>query len=178
MDSTKKIARYKMIIFGNERVGKTSLLERFVNNRFQDNYISTLGYNVYEKRIDDKDSGTEISLMIYDIGGQEKFREVRKKYAEGANTAFIVYDLTRLETFENIINWKNDLMAYAGNIPFIIIGNKNDLNETRQISEENGRKLSEQLGAIGFLETSAKTGIGVQEAFEKLAIETYKRYLK
>jgi small GTP-binding protein len=177
MDNTKKIARYKMIIFGNERAGKTSLLERFVNDRFQENYISTLGYNVYEKRIDHKD-GIEISLMIYDIGGQEKFREVRKKYAEGANTAFIVYDLTRLETFENIVNWKNDLMAYAGDIPFIIIGNKKDLTESRQVTEENGRELSIELGSIGFLETSAKTGEGVQDAFEKLALETYNRYMQ
>ncbi|MBD3230382.1 MAG: GTP-binding protein [Candidatus Lokiarchaeota archaeon] len=175
MESNKNVVRYKMVIFGNVKVGKTSLLERYVNDRFQDSYISTLGYNVYEKRISYKDS--EISLMIYDIGGQEKFREVRKKYAEGANTAFIVYDITNLESFENIVNWRNDLEQFSGDIPFVLIGNKVDLENSRKVSKEKGLELSKEINALDFIETSAKTGESVQKAFEECAIKTYDTYI-
>lgn len=175
MANNKSVVRYKMVIFGDTKVGKTSLLERYVNDRFKSSYISTLGYNVYEKRIPYKDS--EISLMIYDIGGQEKFREVRKKYAEGANTAFIVYDITNDESFENIKNWKNDLQEFSGDIPFVLIGNKIDLENQRKVSKEQGIQLSKKINALDFIETSAKTGSDVQKAFEQLAIKTYDSYI-
>jgi small GTP-binding protein len=171
MESDEKIFRYKMILFGSSGVGKTSLVERFVNDKFEENYISTIGYNVYEKWI--TQNGFVISLMIYDIGGQERFTELRQKYAQGADTAFIVYDITEMESFNALINWKNDLMNFAGDIPFIVIGNKKDLDDDRKVATERAKKIAKELGAIHFLETSAKTGEGVEEAFQKLAIKTY-----
>jgi small GTP-binding protein len=164
------IVRYKIILFGSASVGKTSVVERFINNRFEDEYLSTLGYNVYEKII--LYGSNEISLMIFDIGGQERFRELRKKYAEGADCAFIMYDITNAESFAEVENWVSDLREFAGPIPFILIGNKADLAQ-RQISTEAAQTLSSKIGALDFFETSAKTGHGVENAFVQLARKTY-----
>ncbi len=171
MNSEENLVRYKMILFGTVAVGKTSLLERFVNDKFEENYICTLGYNVYEKLI----SYTEctISLVIYDIGGQEGYRDLRKRYAQGAHTAFIIYDITNQDSFIDIIKWKSDLIEFAGNIPFIIIGNKMDLKDKRQVPKDKALKTSVELGALDFFETSAKTGNGIEDAFRQLAIKTY-----
>ena len=173
MSIDKQTFRYKMVLFGHMGVGKTSLVERFVNDRFEEEYISTLGYNVMEKIIEHEKC--EISLMIYDIGGQEKFRDLRKKYAEGANTAFLVYDITDQDSFDEITTLKNDLEEFAGVIPFILVGNKADLAAKRQISTADAKKLNELIGATHFFETSAKTGKGVEDAFNQLAIATYQR---
>lgn len=169
MDDYDKFIRYKMVLFGNASVGKTSLVERFINDRFEQNYISTLGYNVYEKQIHYEQS--IISLMIFDIGGQEKFRDLRKKYAEGANLAFIVFDLTNPDSFATIQTWHTDLFEFAGSIPFVIIGNKNDLPP--QVSSDAAAQLSSRLGALAYLETSAKTGQGVEKAFHQLAVKSF-----
>ncbi|MHA1266421.1 MAG: Rab family GTPase [Candidatus Helarchaeota archaeon] len=177
MNIDNNIYRYKMILFGSAGVGKTSLVERFVNDKFEENYISTLGYNVYEKWVTINET-TVVSLMIYDIGGQERFIELRKKYAEGANTAFLVYDITDQESFVALRNWKADLFSFAGEIPFILIGNKIDLEEFREISLEQGRQMAEELGALSFFETSAKTGEAVEKAFIDIAIETYRKLVK
>ena len=160
-----------MVLFGNVGVGKTSLVERFINNKFEENYISTLGYTVYEKQFTYQNS--IISLMIYDIGGQEQFRDLRKKYADGANTAFIVYDITNLASFQRIEDWRHNLREFAGEIPFVVIGNKADLEANRVVDAESAKKLSFELGAADFIETSAKTGAEVNSAFKKLAVQTY-----
>lgn len=171
MDDYDKFIRYKMVLFGNASVGKTSLVERFINDRFEQNYISTLGYNVYEKQINYEQS--IISLMIFDIGGQEKFRDLRKKYAEGANLAFIVFDLTNPDSFTALENWKTDLYEFAGEIPFIIVGNKNDLEP--QVSNDEAVEIAHKLGALDYFTTSAKTGMGVEKAFHQLAVESFTR---
>ena len=170
----ERLMRYKMILYGNEGVGKTSIVDRYVNDKFNENYLATIGYNVYEKRILSND--VVISLMVYDIGGQEKFDNLRKQYSKGANTAFIVYDVTDLNSFNSIIKWKTDLTAYTGNIPFIIIGNKIDLEEARKISRADALKLCTLLGGLAYYETSAKNGKGVEDAFNQLALRTYSIY--
>jgi small GTP-binding protein len=171
MDPYKRNVRYKMVLFGDAAVGKTSLVERFINDRFEQNYISTLGYNVYEKQIVYEDNS--ISLMIYDIGGQEKFRDLRKKYAEGASLAFIVFDLTNPDSFATVQAWKTDLFELAGEIPFIIIGNKNDL--APKVTIKDAMQISDSLGALDYLETSAKTGKGVEKAFNQLAVKSFEK---
>jgi len=165
-----------MVLFGNASVGKTSLVERYINDKFEPNYMSTLGYNVYEKQI--PHNNLVISLMIYDVGGQEQFRDLRKKYAEGANTAFIIFDITNRDSYEKVTDWKHNLFNFAGEIPFIIIGNKSDLVADRKVTFEEAMELSYQLGALDFLETSAKTGSEVNRAFHNLTINTYKDYTK
>lgn len=176
MESGKRSFRFKMILFGKESVGKTSLVDRYVKNKFETDYISTLGYNVFEKVIEFDNKS--ITLMIYDIGGQEKFRDLRRRYAEGADTAFIVYDITNRESFDMLLDWKKDLVEFTEDVAFIIIGNKNDLKDMSKVSSEEGEKISSKLGALGFLETSAKSGKGVNEAFEQLVIKTINNRFK
>jgi small GTP-binding protein len=171
----QRVFAYKMILFGNEAVGKTSLVERFVNEKFEEDYHATLGYNVYEKQL--PFLNFTISLIIYDIGGQEKFRDLRKKYAEGANTAFIVYDITDRKSYDSLSAWKSDLSEFAGNIPFFIIGNKFDLQVNRQVPAMEALNASSILGAVNFFEVSAKTGEGVEDIFKLLAIKTYEYYV-
>lgn len=175
MDTYGKTYTYKMVLFGNEAVGKTSLVERFINNKFEEDYLSTLGYNAYQKQIIYQNF--TISLMIFDVGGQEKFNALRKKYATGANTAFIIYDITNRNTFANVGAWKNELYQIAGGIPFIVIGNKADLQAERQVPTDEAAQMCSALGALSFFETSAKTGAGVEEAFQKLALKTYEFYV-
>jgi len=166
--------KYKMVLFGTEGVGKTSLVQRLVNSKFDDDYTPTLGYNVYEKAIIiDK---IKISLVIYDFGGQKQFEGMRKMTSQGSDTAFLVYDLTNKESFDNLSDWRMELFDVAGEIPFIIIGNKVDLYQERQVTKEKGEQLSVELGALTHLETSAKTGKFVEEAFNMLARETLKKY--
>lgn len=170
------LIRYKLILFGDEQVGKTSLVNRFVNDKFEEDYISTLGYNVYEKRFPFGDY--IVSLMIYDVGGQERFAELRKRYAEGANTAILVYDITNEESYNNIEKWAQELYRYVGPLPFIVLGNKRDLAEERKIDVFNGEKMCIDTGAVTFLETSAKTGENVERAFQILAFETLRAYIQ
>ncbi|MHA1270627.1 MAG: Rab family GTPase [Candidatus Helarchaeota archaeon] len=169
-----KIPKYNIILFGNLGVGKTSLVERYINNRFQENYVSMIGYNVYEKEIQYETHS--IIIMIYDVGGQEEFRNLRMKYAEGAQSAILIYDITDKDSFKKIEMWRNDLIEFAGNIPYVIIGNKIDLKNKRVVSYEELSELATQLKAIDFFETSAKTGEGVEYAFNKLAIKLYEIY--
>ncbi|MFX1453379.1 MAG: GTP-binding protein [Promethearchaeota archaeon] len=164
--------RCKLILFGNPAVGKTSIIDRYVNNKFEEEYISTLGYNVFEKSIEINDN--TVSFMIFDIGGQEKFEELRKKYAAGAKAAFLVYSVTDRNSFENIIDWHKDLERMTDNATFILIGNKVDLENSRQVQKNEGVDLAEKIGANQFFETSAKTNQEIDNAFHGLA----KMYLK
>ena len=159
--------RFKLILFGSPAVGKTSIIERYVNNRFEEEYISTLGYNVFEKNINFSDNN--ISFMIFDIGGQEQFVELRKKYAAGARAALIVFDLTNRDTFNEVKKWHADLINFADNASFILVGNKVDLENLRQVQTDEGVQLAQELGAEGFFETSAKTNIEIDNTFHKLA---------
>ncbi len=160
--------RCKLILFGNAAVGKTSIIDMYVNNKFEEEYISTLGYNVFEKSIKMKDENI-VNFMIFDIGGQEQFEELRKKYAAGAKAALLVYDVTNRESFENIKKWQNDLINFTENATFILVGNKVDLEDARQIQKDEGEALASDIGAYGFFETSAKTNTEIDEAFHKLA---------
>ena len=166
--------KYKMIIFGAQGVGKTSLVQRFVSDKFEANYDSTLGHNVYEKLINlDK---FKISLIIFDFGGQEQFKGLRKKMSEGADTAFLVYDVSDKKTFDELSEWRFELFDVADDIPFIIVGNKIDLVEERRVMKEDAENLSKKFGAISYLETSAKTGEFVNDAFTILTRETLHRH--
>ena len=174
MSVPEKSVRFKLVLFGNASVGKTSLVERFVNDKFETNYVSTLGYNVYEKQVAYKNA--LISLMIYDIGGQEQFRELRRKYAEGAHTGLVVFDLTDSKSFDRVADWAFNLKEFAGEIPYIIVGNKLDLVDKRQVDREKATDLAIELKAVEYFETSAKTGEFVENAFLKLAAKTFDKF--
>jgi small GTP-binding protein len=158
--------KLKIIIIGEPAVGKTSLVRRFVSNRFSKDYRSTIGTNIFMKNIELGDG--LIKLALWDIAGQERWLNMRHKYYRGAQGAFIVGDLTREDTFTQIENfWYDDLKSYLKSIPIILIANKNDL--TSNISEKTIKEIQKKINAEVLYFTSAKTGDHVDEAFNKLS---------
>jgi len=165
---------YKVIIIGDPGVGKTSLIKKYVEEKFESEYKATIGTNILKKDVLIKENDTQIQveLMIWDIAGQEKWKHYRHIYYRGSQGAFVVYDVTRPVTFKNVKEiWVRDLYNYLEerDFPLILISNKNDLADLKRISESEGLECSRDLKAIAFFETSAKTGENVKKAFETMA---------
>ena len=156
----------KMVLLGDGGVGKTSLINRFVLNRFDEKYIATIGTRVSKKTIELGDY--EITLMIWDILGQKGYQRVQWASFRGSEGAFLVFDLTRRSTFESLERyWIPELFKIAPNIPIIFLGNKKDLPNW-EVDEEEVANLSRKYGSEYHL-TSAKTGENVELAFRELA---------
>lgn len=153
----------KICLLGEANVGKTSLVYRFIENRFRDNYKSTLGVNLLKKDLEISEYGS-VSAQIWDLGGQESFKNLRRLYLEGANGALIIYDSTKRKTFEKLNEWIQDFRTARGNEPIILIGNKNDLIDNSKVTEKEAAKIASE-NNMTFLSTSAKTGNNVEKAF-------------
>ncbi|NVM55193.1 MAG: GTP-binding protein [Candidatus Helarchaeota archaeon] len=163
---------FKIVVIGDKGVGKTSLINKYILNKFERDYISTIGVNILLKDMQlEKDQITYIcQLMFWDVGGQEKFGNVRHMFYRGANAALLVYDLTRPASFLMMPDFLQDLEdTLQKKIPFVILGNKVDLGEMRHVERENAEKLMETSQALAFFETSAKTGANVEESFKRIA---------
>jgi len=161
--------RFKVIVVGDPSVGKTSTVLRFTDNAFQRKYMPTIGVNISEKvvRIGEKN----ILLVLWDIAGQAKFDQMRTHFYKGIEGLFLVFDLTRENTFKSISKWYQDIKKSIGTTMFkvtgFILGNKNDLTDERKINEEEAQKLSKDFN-LKYFETSALTGENVEEAFHEI----------
>ena len=153
----------KICLLGEANVGKTSLVYRFIENKFRGNYKSTLGVNLLKKDMNVEEFG-DVSAQIWDLGGQESFRSLRKLYLEGANGALIIYDCTNRNSFEKLYDWIQDFKDARGDEPLLLIGNKNDLTENIKIEDSEALKLAQNYN-MEFISTSAKTGANVEDAF-------------
>lgn len=166
MTKEKNIIK-KMCVLGEEAVGKTSLIRRFVVEKFDDKYIATIGTKSSKKTMSIKsgDINVNLTMIIWDILGQKKFSELKRSAYKGANSAFIVLDLTRIETLYSFKEWLNSLYEVAPDIPVVVLANKSDLNPAFGIDE-----IKEAIGdrAFPFYLTSAKTGTNVNPAFYTL----------
>ncbi len=156
----------KLCLLGEAAVGKTSLVYRFVQDTFRNSYKSTLGVNLLKKDLKIKEYGG-VSAQIWDLGGQESFKSLRKLYLEGASGALVIYDMTNEKTFKKLDDWIQSFKDTRGDKPLFLISNKADLEEKIKISEKEGRKYAKE-HRMNFMLTSAKTGNNVEEAFEKL----------
>ncbi len=166
--SEKKKIFLKGVVIGDGSVGKTSLIIRHVDKAFETDYKPTLGFDISLKTVSIEDK-SEAELLIWDIGGQAIFKDIRESYLEGAHCALLVYDITKQESFDNLGNWLDELKKFAGDIPFILVGNKLDLEKNRKIQKKLGEEKAKEIGAVNFYETSAKSGKDVDMAFEELA---------
>ena len=154
----------KIIIVGEPAVGKTSLVKKFVSGQFAKDYRSSIGTNIFIKKIDLKKIG-KITIQLWDIAGQERWINMRRYYYIGAKGVLIVGDLTRKNTFDQIKQfWVPDVKRYCELAPIVLIANKNDLEEV--VSEDEIDSLGREINAITTIHTSAKTGENVENAFE------------
>jgi len=160
--------KLKVLLTGAAAVGKTSLVQRFIKNRFQANYKLTVGVDILTKDVEFR-PGEIATLSIWDIGGQQRFEFIRSTFYKGAAGTLLVFDLTREQTYTEIRKWLTEIRQFAGDIPFVLIGNKADLMEDVGvvIDRDEARSFAENEGSI-YIETSAKTGINVDEAFTEL----------
>ena len=153
----------KFIIIGDSGVGKSCLLLQFTDNRFQPQYDMTIGVE-FGTRVVTVDNRA-IKLQIWDTAGQENFRSITRAYYRGAGGALLVYDVTRRQTFTHLVSWLQDLKDYSEmNMPILLVGNKCDLEDKRQVPEAEGRQLAQE-NHLMFMETSAKIATNVEEAF-------------
>ena len=129
----------KVCLLGEANVGKTSLVYRFVTNKFREDYKATLGVNLLKKDLELANYGL-VSSQIWDLGGQESFQSLRKLYLEGANGALLIYDMTNKNSFEKIIDWIGSFKEVRGNQPMILISNKSDLINNIQVQEKEARE--------------------------------------
>ena len=163
---SKRTYVVKLVLLGDANVGKTSLVYRFIENKFRDNYKSTLGVNLLKKDLD-IDTYNGVSAQIWDLGGQESFRSLRKLYLEGANGALVIFDMTKRKTFDKLKEWVQSFREARGEQPLLLIGNKIDLKGNIKITENEAREFAEN-NKMAFLLTSAKTGNNVEKAFKDL----------
>jgi len=157
---------FKIIVIGDGTVGKTSIIRRYVHEEFDSKYKKTIGVAHALQRLVIDDN--EVTLTIWDTGGQELFDCVRPQYYRGASGGLVIYDVTNKESFEHLDKWFNDLQNQCSGISIILIGNKTDLVADRVISTEEGEQYALQKG-VNFFETSAKTGENVVDVMEKLS---------
>ena len=162
----------KMVLIGDPGVGKTSLISQFVSKSFKHTYKVTIGLDVTSKLIKFPEKNQEVEIAINDIGGQKRFETLRQTFYNGTDLAMLVYDVTRVQTLENLVSvWNKELMTWNNNdrVIKIMVGNKIDLKELRTINEEEGDSMAKKIGCVQHITTSAKENTNVDEAFTTLA---------
>jgi len=157
--------KLKVLLCGPAGVGKTSLIMRFIKSKFQTDYKLTVGVDILTKDVE-LPNDQICTLSIWDIGGQERFSFIRSTFYKGAAGAMLVFDLSRAATWDEIKNWRAEVKQFAGDIPFVLIGNKLDLLEDvgEVIDRDEARAYAESQGSE-YIETSAKSNTNVDDAF-------------
>ena len=164
--TTEPSITFKILTIGESGVGKTCVLRRFVENKFLKNHLATIGIDFKTKTLNLNNQ--EIKLKIWDTAGQERFRNITTQYYKGADGIVLVYDVTDEASYEKIRDWMDQILSNTQqeDIGLVLLGNKCDM-EPRNVTEEMGKKMAEEL-KVNYFETSALTGQGIKEAFEKL----------
>lgn len=157
---------FKIVTIGEPAVGKTSLVRRFTTGKFSESYLKTIGADFTIKYLDYPDK--RVLLQIWDIAGDTRFKWIRRDYYQEAQGAILVYDITRKQTFNELDEWLENLRNYCGDIPCILMANKIDLADKREVKVEEGKKYADER-KLPFLETSASSGDNVEESFKKLS---------
>jgi len=160
---------FKLLLIGDSGVGKSCLLLRFADHTYTESYISTIGVDFKIRTIEL--DGKTIKLQIWDTAGQERFRTITSSYYRGAHGIIVVYDVTDLESFNNVKQWLNEIDRYASeNVCKLLVGNKCDLVSKKVVDFDTAKEFAEKL-SIPFLETSAKAATNVEKAFLTMAAE-------
>ena len=165
---------FKILLLGDSGVGKSSLLLRYTKNEFISDMRSTIGVEFALKYI--TIDNYQLKIQIWDTAGMERYRSITNAYYKGAKGVIVLYDICRKKSFENVDKWIDDFKSKADDDAVIIlIGNKSDLDDKREVSKEEGESKA-QMNKFAFMETSAKDNNNVQKAFETLFSEIVKIY--
>ncbi|KAL1823479.1 hypothetical protein DCAR_0311385 [Daucus carota subsp. sativus] len=161
------LAKYKLVFLGDQSVGKTSIITRFMYDKFDTTYQATIGIDFLSKTMYLEDR--TVRLQLWDTAGQERFRSLIPSYIRDSSVAVIVYDVANRQSFLNTAKWIEEVRTERGNDAIIVlVGNKTDLVEKRQVSIEDGDAKSRESDVM-FMETSAKAGFNIKPLFRKIA---------
>ena len=172
MSSTKSYI-YKLCVVGDGGVGKTSMVLRYTENAFKENYIMTIGSNFSMKALTfEEHQHLQVKLQLWDLAGQKHFSFVRPPFYRGAAGIIYVFDLTRRSSFSNLPAWKSEVEKVIGEKTSMLVGNKLDLaNEGhREVGDQDGDSLKKELGALSYFETSAKEGVKIDDVFKEIVL--------
>lgn len=165
--SVNPLAKYKLVFLGDQSVGKTSIITRFMYDTFDSTYQATIGIDFLSKTMYLEDR--TVRLQLWDTAGQERFRSLIPSYIRDSSVAVIVYDITNRNSFMNTTKWIDDVRTERGNdVVMMLVGNKTDLSDKRQVSVEEGEARAKE-HEIMFIETSAKAGFNIKALFRKVA---------
>ena len=165
---------YKICIVGDGGVGKTSMVLRYTEDSFKDNYLMTIGSNFSTKDMDlPEHPNLNVKLQLWDLAGQKHFSFVRPPFYRGATAIIYVFDLTRRSSFSNMMSWKEEVEKVIGEKTSILVGNKLDLANQgdREVGEKDGESLKDELNAFSYFETSAKEGSAVDVVFKETVLQ-------
>ncbi len=167
---------FKIILVGDYGVGKSTSIHRFVENKFKANYIPTLGVQITKKSIMLEENN--IDLLIWDLAGQDRYAMVRQRFYTDTEGILMLYDITRMSSLEHIKKWHIEVSKFSKPVPIILIGNKIDLVDKREVTDENVTRFLEEnnINVSLKLETSAKEGVKTEEAFHFLVKTLMRKY--
>ncbi|KAF4086384.1 hypothetical protein AMELA_G00105090 [Ameiurus melas] len=166
-DFGNPLRKFKLVFLGEQSVGKTSLITRFMYDSFDNTYQATIGIDFLSKTMYLEDR--TVRLQLWDTAGQERFRSLIPSYIRDSTVAVVVYDVTNVNSFQLTSKWIEDVRTERGSdVIIMLVGNKTDLEEKRQILVEEGEQRAKELNVM-FIETSAKTGSNVKQLFRRVA---------
>ena len=164
---------FKIVLIGDTSVGKTNILSKYLTDEFDAKSKATVGVEFGVKNF--KIENNIVKVQIWDTAGEERYRSITNAYYKGAKGSLLVYDITNKKSFENVEKWISDLKANADeDISMILLGNKTDLEDKRVVTTEEGKNKAEFYN-LTFMETSALNGNNIQEAFNELIMDVYKK---
>ncbi|MHA1619512.1 MAG: Rab family GTPase [Promethearchaeota archaeon] len=161
---------FKITVIGDSSVWKTSLIEQYTKGSFENEYISTIGaqFSMYNEEL----NGDKCKLFFWDLAGEKEFNFLRPQFYKASRAAIIVYSLEEnnigIESFKHLTDWYEDIKKHCGEIPVIIFANKVDLIDENELDDSEIQKLIKENNFLGVYNTSAKTGKGVTDAFQKI----------
>ncbi|CAD5217904.1 unnamed protein product [Bursaphelenchus xylophilus] len=172
MSNNRKKALLKIIILGDTGVGKTSLMNQYVNNRFSSQYKATIGADFLTKDI--HIDGRTVTVQIWDTAGQERFQSLGVAFYRGADCCVLTYDITNSNSFKSLETWRDEFLVQASprdpeNFPFVLLGNKLDQEPRRAVTTRRADNWCQNKGGIPYFEVSAKEGSNIEDAFQAIA---------
>lgn len=165
---------FKILVGGDGAVGKTTLLRKYVDGKFDESSIATVGVDFFIKQVIYENVGS-CTLQIWDLGGQERFRHLLESFIMGAKGALLLFDLTRMPKIDDILNWVNIVRMHDFNLPIILVGTKLDLEDFIAVDDESAKSIKNAFNMIEYVKTSSKNGTNVELVFNLIVEELIKK---